>query len=97
MRARPAGSAKALAGRGSSAQAEPGLRGAGVGTLSTLARWGTSRNRAVWYWTATLPLPVRQGEPAGAAQEDIGQSLASTRRKSPPLTLGSFHVGVSHV
>ena len=44
-----------------------------------------SRNRAVWYWAATLPRLVRlvrHGDPAGAAQEDIGQSLASTRRKS---------------
>jgi hypothetical protein len=35
--------------------------------------------------------------PAGAAQEDIGRSLASTRRKSSSLTPGSFHVGVSPV
>ena len=35
------------------------------------------------------------GEPAGAAQEDIGQSFASTRRKSFSLTRGSFHGGVS--
>jgi len=63
-------------------------------------RRGSIRRIRVRYpttWTATLPLPVRQGEPAGAAQEDIGQSLASTQRKLPPLTLGSFHVGVSHV
>jgi hypothetical protein len=32
---------------------------------------------------------------AGAAQEDIGQSFASTRRKSFSLTRGSFHGGVS--
>jgi hypothetical protein len=57
----------------------PGLRTAGVGTFSALAREGSSRKRAVWYCTATLPLEVRQGEPAGAAQEDIGQSRASTR------------------
>ncbi|MBV9140834.1 MAG: hypothetical protein JO115_07940 [Pseudonocardiales bacterium] len=30
----------------------------------------------------TLPLPVRHGDPAGAAQDDIGQSLASTCRMS---------------
>jgi hypothetical protein len=47
-----------------------------------LARCGTSRNRAVWCYAATLPLPVQHGEPAGAAQDDIGQSLASTSRKS---------------
>lgn len=34
----------------------PGLRKAGGGTFNTLARWDTSRKRAVWYWTATLPL-----------------------------------------
>lgn len=64
--------------------------------MSVLVRWGTSRKRAVWYWIATLPLPVRHGDPAGAAQEDMGQSWASTRRKSS-LTRRSFHVGVSHV
>ena len=64
----------------------PGLRTAGTGTLSTLARCGTSPEPAVWYWAATLPLPVRHGDPAGAAQEDIGQPLASTRRKSSSLT-----------
>ena len=47
-----------------------------------LRQSGTSRNRAVWYCAATLPLPVRHGDPAGAAHEDIGQSLASTRGKS---------------
>ena len=54
-----------------------------------------ARNRAVWYCAATLPLPVRHGDPAGAAQEDIGQSFASTRRKSSSLTRRSFHGGVS--
>jgi hypothetical protein len=44
------------------------------------------RNRAVWYRAATLPWPVRHGDPAGAAQDDIGQSLASTRRKSSSFT-----------
>jgi hypothetical protein len=48
---------------------------------------GMSRNRAVWYWAATFPRPVRHGDPAGAAQEDIGQSLASTLRKSSSLIL----------
>ncbi|MEV4576613.1 hypothetical protein AB0K16_25515 [Nonomuraea jabiensis] len=48
--------------------------------MSALASAGTSRKRAVWYRTATLPRPVRHGEPAGAAQEVIGQSWASTRR-----------------
>lgn len=38
-----------------------GWRSAGVGTLSTLARDGTSRKRAVWCGAATLPRPVRQG------------------------------------
>jgi hypothetical protein len=37
------------------------------------------------YCAATLPRPVRHGDPAGAAQDDIGQSLASTRRKSSSL------------
>jgi hypothetical protein len=63
--------------------------------LRDFAREGTSRNRAVWYWTATLPFPVRHGDPAGAAQDDIGQSLASTRRKSSPVTPRSFHVSGS--
>ena len=97
IRTCPAGAVPAAAGRGSSAQAEPGLRSGGTGTLRAFARWGTSRNRAVWYWAATLPLPVRHGDPAGAAQEDIGQSFASTRRKSSSLTRRSFHVGVSSV
>src|SRR5688500_15458778 len=55
---------------------------------------GTSRNRAVWYWPATLPRPVRHGDPAGAAHEDIGQSLASTLRKSsalPPRSVSTVH------
>ena len=62
---------------------QPGLRSGGTGTLRAFARRGTSRNRAVWYGAATLPRLVRHGDPAGAAQDDIGQSLASTRRKSP--------------
>ncbi len=95
IRTCPVGTAPAVGGLGSSVQAEPGLRSAGTGTLRALARWGTSRNRAVWYWAATLPLPVRHGEPTGAAQEDIGQSFASTRRKPSSLTRGSFHGGVS--
>lgn len=36
-------------GRGGSVYAEPGLRTAGVGTLSALASWGTRRKRAVWF------------------------------------------------
>lgn len=36
----------------------------------------------MWYWMATLPLPVRHGEPAGAVQVDIGQVCDSTRLKS---------------
>ncbi|MGW1091920.1 hypothetical protein ACWD4L_38095 [Streptomyces sp. NPDC002596] len=44
----------------------PGLRTEGVGTFSTLASWGTSRKPAVRFWTATLPLTVRHGEPGGA-------------------------------
>ncbi len=54
-----------------------------------------ARGVLVAYETATLPLPVRHGEPAGAAQVDIGQSCASTCRKSSSLTLESFHVCVS--
>jgi hypothetical protein len=77
----PTGSAPAIAGRGSSVQAEPGLRTAGVGTPSTFASWGTRRKRAVCYWMATLPLPDRHGEPAGAAQVDIGQACDFTRLK----------------
>ena len=95
MRTRPAGTAPAVGSRGSSVQAEPGLRTGGTGTLSAFARWGTSRNRAVWYCAATRPRPVRHGDPAGAAQEDIGQSFASARKKSFSLTRGSFHGGVS--
>jgi hypothetical protein len=95
IRTRPAGAAPAAGGRGSSVQAEPGLRSSGTGTLSALASCGTSRNRAVWYWAATLPRPVRHGDPAGAAQEDIGQPFASTRKKSFSPTRGSFHGGVS--
>src|SRR5262249_59784386 len=41
-----------------------------------------------------LPLPVRHGEPAGAAQADMGQSRASTRRKSS-VTRRVFHMCVS--
>src|SRR3954471_10319084 len=91
MRTCPAGSAPRTAGRGSSTHVEPGLRTAGVATLRVLASWGTSRKRAVWYWMATLPLPVRHGDPAGAAQADIGQSRASTRRKSSSLTREVIH------
>jgi len=95
IRTCPAGAVPAADGRGSWVQAEPGLRSGGTGTLSAFARRGTSRNRAVWYCAATLPLLVRHGEPAGAVQDDIGQSFASTRRKSFSLTRGSFHGGVS--
>src|ERR1035441_3221793 len=97
MRTCPAGTASGAGGRGNSVQAEPGLRSGGTGTLSAFAMRGTSRNRAVWYWGATFPRPVRHGDPAGAAQEDIGQSFASTLRKSSSLTRRSFHVGVSFV
>lgn len=43
-----------------------------------------------WYWMATLPLPVRHGEPAGAAQVDIGRARVSAAirirpRTSPPV------------
>jgi hypothetical protein len=95
IRTCPAGAVPGAGGRGSSVQAEPGLRSGGTGTLSAFARCGTSRNRAVWYCAATLPRPVRHGDPAGAAQEDIGQPFASTHRKSFSLTRGSFHGGVS--
>jgi len=40
----------------------------------------------VWYCAATRPRPVLHGDPAGAVQDDIGQSVASTRRKSSSLT-----------
>jgi len=86
IRTCPAGAAPAAGGRGSSVQAEPGLLSGGTGTARAFARRATSRNRAVWYWAATRPLPVRHGDPAGAAQDDIGQSFASTRRKSSSLT-----------
>jgi hypothetical protein len=49
------------------------------------------RNLAVWYSTAIFPRPVRQREPAGAAQEDIVQSLPSTRTKSSAVIRKSFH------
>jgi hypothetical protein len=49
IRTCPAGTIPAAAGRGSSAQAEPGLRSGGTGTLRAFATWGTNRNRAVWY------------------------------------------------
>jgi hypothetical protein len=39
---------------------------------------------------ATLARLVQQGDPAGAAHDDIGQSRASTRRKSSSLTRRSF-------
>ena len=86
IRTCPAGAAPAAAGRGNSAHAAPGLRGGGTGTARAFASRGTSRNRAVWYWAATLPRPVRQGESAGAAHDAIGQSFASARRKSSSLT-----------
>jgi hypothetical protein len=95
IRTCPAGAVPAAGGRGSSVQAEPGLRAGGTGTPRAFAKAGTSRNRAVWYWAATLPRLVRHGDPAGAVQDDIGQSLASTRRKSSSLTCRSFHVAVA--
>jgi hypothetical protein len=49
-----------------------------MGTSRAWAREGTPRKRAVRYWMVTLRLPVRHGEPAGAAQVDIGQSCDST-------------------
>jgi hypothetical protein len=39
---------------------------------------------------ATLPLPVRHGEPAGAAQVDIGQGCDSTRLKSSLMSPDCF-------
>ena len=83
IRTCPDGSAPAVTGRGSSVQGDPGRRSGGTGTLRAFARCGTSRNRAVWYWTATLPRLIRHGDPAGAAQDDIGQSRASTRSRAP--------------
>jgi hypothetical protein len=47
IRTCPARTLAAAGGRGSSVQAEPGLRSGGTGTLRAFARWGTSRNRAV--------------------------------------------------
>ena len=76
IRTCPTGSPPATTGRGRSTHTEPGLRTAGVATLSAFASEGTNRNLAVWYCTATLPLPVRHGDPAGAAHDDIGQSRA---------------------
>jgi hypothetical protein len=93
----PAGTVPTVGGRGSSVQAEPGLRSGGTGTLGAFARWGTSRNRAVWYWAATLPRLGRQGDTAGTTHDDIGQSLASTRMKSSSPTRRSFHGRVSLV
>ena len=49
IRTCPAGAVPAAAGRGSSVQADPGLRTGGTGTLRAFASRGTSRNRAVWY------------------------------------------------
>lgn len=39
---------------------------------------------------STPTRPMRHGDPAAAAQKDIGQSLASTRRESSPLTRNRF-------
>lgn len=49
-----------------------------------------ARAHPKWYWMATLPLPVRHGEPAGAAQVDIGRARVSAAirirpRTSPPV------------
>ncbi len=55
---------------------------------SILPCWCTTTGRNALSITARVPMP-------GAAQEDIGQSFASTRRKSSSLTRGSFH-GVCH-
>jgi hypothetical protein len=93
MRTCPAGPAPGVGGRGSSVQAEPGLRSGGTGTLSAFASCGTSRNRAVWYCAATLPRPVRHGDPAGAAQEDIGQPFASTTRETRFAQFGTWRPG----
>ena len=49
IRTCPAVTVPAAAGRGSSVQADPGLRTGGTGTLRAFASRGTSRNRAVWY------------------------------------------------
>jgi hypothetical protein len=51
--------------------------------------WGprsmnSRRKRAVWCWMSTLPLPVRHGEPAGAAQLDTWGRRASQRARAGP-------------
>ena len=88
-RARPA--RRRRYGPGQLGPGRPGLAYGRGRHVQRLGERGTSRNRAVWYWMATLPLPVRHGEPAGAAQVDIGQSRDSTRWKSSLTTRRLFH------
>jgi Domain of unknown function (DUF4158) len=71
-----------------------GARRRAAAASRSRSTWTRSPRSAVCYCAATLPLPVRHGDPAGAAQEDIGQSFASTRRKPSSLTRRSFHGGV---
>jgi hypothetical protein len=90
IRTCPAGTVPTAAGRGSSVHAEPGLRTGGTGTLRAFARWGTSRNRAVWYWAATLSLPVRHGDPAGAVSF---VHLFATTHETRPALPGPWRAG----
>jgi len=80
---------------GSACHAEPGFRTAGVATWSSERRAGTSWNRAVWYFNATLSAVVRQGEPVGAWQVDIGQVCDTTSLYGSGFTPGSFQEYVS--
>jgi hypothetical protein len=74
--ARARATAPAVGGRGSSAQAEPGLRSGGTGTLSAFARCGTSRNGAVVLGDREKPWEVtRRRRLAGAVAND-GKRLA---------------------
>ncbi len=68
------GAAPSMAGPLS--HARPGPRSAGVRTSSSARSWGTSMNRGVWYFGATLPPRVRQVLPAGTSH--VGQSNCST-------------------
>ncbi|MER6947465.1 hypothetical protein ABT294_25875 [Nonomuraea sp. NPDC000554] len=45
---------------------------------SRRTRAWASRKRAVWYWTATFPLPVRHGEPAPCDTSPPGSGPPST-------------------
>src|ERR1019366_6076706 len=53
----------------------PGARSGGTATFSSSRSAGTRMKRAMWYRAAVLPLPVRQGLPAGASH--LGQGWRS--------------------